>query len=744
MTYTVTATDSADATANDTVTITITGTNDAPPTVTAVDNSVKEATGNTVDGVATFTVGAGLASLTVEGQDVTGVDSSDDSTYVTISGDEGTLVINGYDASTGTLSYSYTEDGDAEHHNYPADDNVLDNFTVAITDVEGDSASDTLTVTITDDVPTLLEAEHLHVIQSTDLRQETAALVFEAGADGVGNVIFNITEGDIAKDNAGYNLEFNGELLYLHYARIEVSNNKYEVDDSRIVATTDQNPSESDLVIDDLSSLPESVGFLIDLEGGSAIYFLNSNGIIDNNTSISSAEAASVGGGNADWYAFFDMSNTSQDALLTTTSGSTVNTSSGNIGIDSNWIDANQGVRIDFMQGLKINAVNDNLYETTNDENSHIETNLFSQVVSRTDGSADTRIGLSISLINADDINYAFLDGDGNPTTVVDTHTTNAPLFYDDPNDTKLVINDGINPYNASVTVYDENGDIVDNYTNGLTVTYNEYSIDIDGLLVDWTYEVSTKDSGLYFDAIQIDGLDTTPKFNIGTFTFGEDSYGEPVDLTYSITGTDSDGDSIGGQVDVSIYPEGATVIDGGTNDQDVRDGFILGTAADEYVLGDDSDEYIDGGAGIDEIHAGSGDDVIKYDANDSEIDGGWGNDTLIMNEDTGIDFSGIDTNKINNIETIDLRGGVDNTITKLTVEDVFDMTTTNSDGMNLLKIIGDGTDQVKVDITNDWTDTNTSTNIDGIDFNVYDNSDATTDPTVTLLVQQDIVDEIV
>ena len=173
----------------------------------------------------------------------------------------------------------------------------------------------------------------------------------------------------------------------------------------------------------------------------------------------------------------------------------------------------------------------------------------------------------------------------------------------------------------------------------------------------------------------------------------------------------------------------------------------IYGGAGDDVIFGQEGNDTIDGGEGVDTIYGGSGDDTIVFDPADT-IDGGAGSDTLLISGSMNIDFSNvnsIESSRIDNIETIDLRGGGTNIVTNLTIDDVFDMTTTDSN-INTLKIIGDSTssDRVQVD-TGHWTDTGTTENIEGIVYNVYDNSSsaAVGDPTVNLLVQQDIVEEI-
>jgi len=143
----------------DTATIsTINGVEDAPPTITVADtdagtspanNSVLEASGSTVNGSITVTATAGVDQLTLDGLDIFNAST----TNVTLNGSEGTLVISSFNANTGVINYSYTEDGNAESHN-AANDNINDSFTIQVVDNEGDSATDTLDIQILDTTPT--------------------------------------------------------------------------------------------------------------------------------------------------------------------------------------------------------------------------------------------------------------------------------------------------------------------------------------------------------------------------------------------------------------------------------------------------------------------------------------------------------------------------------------------------------------------------------------------------------------
>lgn len=164
----------------------------------------------------------------------------------------------------------------------------------------------------------------------------------------------------------------------------------------------------------------------------------------------------------------------------------------------------------------------------------------------------------------------------------------------------------------------------------------------------------------------------------------------------------------------------------------------IEGTAEADIITATDADEYIDAGESADEIAAGAGDDSIVFDSEDI-IYGGDGNDTLIL-QNTSIDFSSFDITKLNNIETIDLRGDGGNSIINITLEDVLAVTDSN----NTLHIRGDaGNDTVQLlnENGNNWSKSDITETVNDTVFDVYINSG---DPTVTVYVQNEIVDEVI
>ncbi|SEB75124.1 VCBS repeat-containing protein [Nitratireductor aquibiodomus] len=101
----------------------------------------------------TFTVSSpdGIASLTIGGQSfiTNGVFTAGSVT----TGLGNTLNVTGYDAGTGVVSYSYTLVDNETHGTGAGENDLFEDFAVVLTDQDGQSANDVLSVKIVDDVP---------------------------------------------------------------------------------------------------------------------------------------------------------------------------------------------------------------------------------------------------------------------------------------------------------------------------------------------------------------------------------------------------------------------------------------------------------------------------------------------------------------------------------------------------------------------------------------------------------------
>jgi VCBS repeat-containing protein len=586
-----------------TLTINIQGADDtASVTVAAqgADSTVYEAGLTSVpdtsetDGNDSFQVSAtdGIASVTVGGTTFTldqlkGFSSSSPSGG--ISTGEGTLIITGYSSADGdktaTISYSYTLNA-AQTHTQPANDTTLtDSVTVSVAGIGGTSASANLTINIIDDVPENFVPTSAHLVDRATSPSITLPLNFAAavGADGVQTVKFDITEGDPATDLEGNPLTFNGDALYLHYDG---------ADQTKLIAKTAEG----------------IIGFTIDIDPSGDTYTIHSNGVIANGTETSATDLTGVGGGNVPWKALYGqidspdkqgdyaLANTSQDVLLSTATGFTVNTNANQIGIgEGNSFTSGEGIRFDFVNDLEADKVGNDWTYTYG--GTHNLTNAFRQEVDFVLGSGSATI--KVTAIVADDdapfnqtgISGFYGDTTGEAAARIKLSDVRAFYYTDPVNKTGLV------DVTSLITV---TGNGVDD--NGYT------SINISGLKQGWWFEIK---SDTDFSAVQIDALSGTSEFKLGEFSYGESSAGEPINLSYDITGYDTDGDFISSTINATLYPAGATIE--GTDASQA----LAGTAQTNYMFGYGGDDVLSGGAGDDVLIGGIGGDTFKWTLGD-------------------------------------------------------------------------------------------------------------------------------
>ena len=146
------------------------------PTIIAEDQSVVEASGNTVSGIIKVNDTNGVTAVTIAGKDVL-VASSTNPVVITTA--NGTLSVTGYDQANGTITYTYTENGSAKDHS-AGDDSVVDRFVVSVKDAAGNSTLDFVDITITDTAPVAVDDRNA---------------ISETGISVNGNVLANDTVG---------------------------------------------------------------------------------------------------------------------------------------------------------------------------------------------------------------------------------------------------------------------------------------------------------------------------------------------------------------------------------------------------------------------------------------------------------------------------------------------------------------------------------------------------------------------
>jgi Ca2+-binding RTX toxin-like protein len=148
------------------------------------------------------------------------------------------------------------------------------------------------------------------------------------------------------------------------------------------------------------------------------------------------------------------------------------------------------------------------------------------------------------------------------------------------------------------------------------------------------------------------------------------------------------------------------------------------GTAAAEMLIGGAGNDTLTGGGGADVFRAGAGDDtLVVSDISFARIDGGSGHDTLRLDgAGLSLDLTAIGQSLVKSIETVDLTGSGDDTLT-LDIHDLLDMSDDTAGGVTVLTVLGDAGDAV-VTADSGWAN-NGTTDVGGVTFTQFDNGNA-------------------
>ena len=146
--------------------------------------------------------------------------------------------------------------------------------------------------------------------------------------------------------------------------------------------------------------------------------------------------------------------------------------------------------------------------------------------------------------------------------------------------------------------------------------------------------------------------------------------------------------------------------------------------SVDNFTGNAGADTFTDIAAG-DVVRGGAGDDRISVTSLDfAHIDGGTGNDTLVLAvSDLSLDLTGAGNADVDSVEVLDLSGtGADTLV--LHALAVFDLTEERDDGMASLDVLGDADDTVDLSGANFVADSSTETEA-GTTYNVYRDGNA-------------------
>lgn len=550
-------------------------------------------TSETTTGTISFTADDGLRAG--DGVKINSVNATIGATFV---GVYGTMTITSI--SAGEISYSYTLTDNVDH-SFGA---VSDTFEVMLTDIGGDMASDTLSITIQDDAPLDFTAQSM-IATNAPTTSGTGALNFyeSIGADG-GTVVFSggtdgaalfLSDGTTAVTVGGGVVQLYGYGTDVLTGRIDNGDGTF-TDVLQITLNPDGSVEANDTY---------SYEQYLALDDGS----------------VQVVDGSDLGGNNALYRVIQNVDGTDRDLLFSASDtydpvtgvygpSVTVNTSANQIGVQSGpRIEGGEVLRIDFVNGAT--GSNANGSSPNYGYTSHYDVNGFSFGV----GPQNFQTGAQMTM-------RIFDDSDAEPTGL----TTS---ISDLTNDAQIQVS-GIlvNGVALDLTRANETGYPLTSAVEGSITVYSVIVAEGD------TVQVFNEDG---YNRIE---LQNQTDFTMGVVDLNYQIAGSGTPLEFmdlGLTATDSDGDTATGTISLNTQPAPDIV---GTPDGEV----LAGNSVNNVMSGEDGADQIIGNGGSDILTGGLGSDVFVFiETSDSAV--GTSRD-VIADFTSGsdlIDLSGID-----------------------------------------------------------------------------------------------------
>ncbi len=353
--------------------------------------------------------------------------------------------------------------------------------------------------------------------------------------------------------------------------------------------------------------------------GDDATYTIDFDVAIDDGSSIPFDNLTSKAG-NTNYRAVgADDAGTPVDLLLSASlsggADTTVNTDSDSVGAQNNSVGAGQTVRIDFINDITTDLGN----PTGFDFASHYSTNNYLGTIAQVQGSQTETVAFKVWALNTTltdagvpDRNPAGPDdgwSDAAPVTITEVTVIGYAVGQETPVTLDLsTVPDGT----WAAVAY------------GIYVRENpDGSVTFTGVQEGDQYGINTGDVN-QFNAVAVQGQptntgpvgnqSTADDFDLGVFSLGEASSGDPIELSFDVLATDADGDTSTGTIDVTLVPPTVVPV-------------ILDLDGDgvEFVGTEAGVLYDYNGDGLLESTAwvGADDGILAYDANgDGQVSG--------------------------------------------------------------------------------------------------------------------------
>ncbi len=361
-----------------------------------------------------------------------------------------------------------------------------------------------LVVTVDDDTPVAFSPTTASVNNTAGPVSSPIALNFDAaaGADDVGDVVFNITNGTPLLDTNGNALKLAGEALFL------------------------QNVAGSDGHVVEARTADGDLAFTATLNPGGDSYTIDLDGTIYNSEQFSFTDlSGTVGGGNVNYKGLGIGSGGTQDILIS--GNGSVNTNSTEIGIASgNDVGAGDVVRFDLVSNLAVEAAAPSNGNTGFTHTGHYEVASYIQKISFVQGGGSNTTGFTVTIRNGDN-DFTYL---GDPTGETA-------------------------PPDITVRVY--SSDPATGGTLLATFTDTDNSVVVTGVKEGNYIQVTSSDP---FSIVEYSDQTGRP-FKLGAIEIETANTLNPFDLNLPITATDGDGDSVDSSITVHLNPVVAPVV---------------------------------------------------------------------------------------------------------------------------------------------------------------------------------------
>ncbi|MBZ9857248.1 DUF5801 domain-containing protein [Mesorhizobium sp. CA13] len=474
---------------------------------------------------------------------------------------------------------------DQLQHAAGSGDVTINGLEVVAIDTSGDHVSGMVNLTVVDDAPLAFVPDAIFAEDAAHLSPVVGNLNFadRVGADGAGDVVFNVTETSPVTDLTGQSIFFNGEQVLYHV-----------VDPHTIEGRTSV-ANGNDLA------------FTATLDPLNGTWSFTPAGTLYAGNPLNTASVAPSGGN--DQVIAFNFPGV-QDLLVTANGANTVNTSTNNFGVGSGQsIAGGETVRFDFVTNASTSG-------TTRTFDSYYEVSSFTTSITKTNQEPI----MAIRAVNADgDANFV---GDGGDTTAAGilVFVTNAGGSLTPT----VTYAGGI----ATVTGLEE-GDIIK-----VVATTDAFSaIEFTG--VD---NPATKQSDNFkLGPAQFTTTNEASPFNVAIPVVGTDGDGDSiagtVNASLSPDPATLEGTSGGDALVATTVIHNLFGLDG--NDTltglDGHSNLLAGGRGDDILHGGSGADQLHGGSGTDQLFGGGGNDTLVGGAGADTMTGGAGADTITI-----------------------------------------------------------------------------------------------------------------